>query len=150
MIHIRNHRGLRALAALLAFGACAATASAATDRATGLPLYAGTTQPMDASDPDFCGSAKSGMNYTLNTNAPDVLAWYKGKLHGFRYEHVKLPDGHNFDAFVSNDGKQIVEVYQGTGDGNHKYFDNLFYFELTPAVDPSRLTTELKKELPCS
>jgi hypothetical protein len=100
MIHIRNHRGLRAFIVLLAFGACGATASAATDRATGLPLYAGTTQPMDASDPDFCGSAKTGMNYTLNTNAPDVLGWYKGKLRGFRYEHVNLPDGHNFEAFV--------------------------------------------------
>jgi hypothetical protein len=63
---------------------------------------------------------------------------------------VNLPDGHNFEAFVSNDGKQIVEIYQGTGDGNHKYFDNLLYFELKPAVDPSRLTAELKKELPCS
>ncbi len=84
MMNIRHHNGLRAFTLLLTFGACAATASAATDRATGLPLYAGTTQPMDASDPDFCGSAKTGMNYTLNTNAPDVLEWYKGKLHGFR------------------------------------------------------------------
>ncbi|MBD5654038.1 MAG: hypothetical protein IAI50_02515 [Candidatus Eremiobacteraeota bacterium] len=148
MMNIRS-RGLRAVTVLLTFGACAATASAATDRVTGLPLFAGTTQPMDASDPDFCGSAKKGMNYTLNTDAPDVLGWYKTKLRGFRYEHVKLPDGHTFEAFVSNDGKQIVEVYQGTGDGSHKYFDNLFYFELTPGVDPNRLSTELKKELPC-
>jgi hypothetical protein len=117
MMRIRNHRSLRDFSALLAFGACAATASAATDRATGLPLYAGTTQPMDASDPDFCGSAKTGMNYSLNTNAPDVLRWYKGKLRGFRYEHVKLPDGHNFDAFVSNDGKQIVECTRGPATG---------------------------------
>ncbi len=51
---------------------------------------------MDASDSDFCRSAKKGMNDTLDTDAPDVLGWYKTKLRGFRYEHVKLPDGHTF------------------------------------------------------
>jgi hypothetical protein len=145
-------RGLRAFTILLAFSACAASASAsaATDRATGLPLYAGTTQPMDASNSDLCGSAMTGMNYSLNTNASGVLDWYKVKLRGFRYEHVKMPDGHVGDFFVSNDGKHVVEVWQQTGDGNHKYFFNLFYFEFTPAVDPNKLYTGLRKELTCS
>jgi hypothetical protein len=150
MMNIEHKLGHRALVLFLAFGACAATASAATDRATRLPLYAGTTQPMDASNSDFCGSAMTGMNYTLNTNASGVLDWYKGKLRGFRYEHVKFPDFHEADIFVSNDGKQVVEVWQQTGDGNHKYFFNLFYYEITPAVDPNTLYTGLRKELPCS
>ena len=50
------------------------------------------------------------MNYSLNTNAPDVLDWFKGKLQGYRYEHVKMPDGHVADFFISADGKKIVDA----------------------------------------
>ena len=146
---MKTQHGLRALTLLFAFGASAATASGASDTATGLPLFPGTTQSMDWSNSDFCGSSSTGMNYSLNTNAAGVLDWYKGKLQGYRSEHVKSADGHVYDVFISGDGKKIVEVWQQTGDGNHKYFINLFYAELTPAVDPNKLYTGLRSVLPC-